>query len=95
MVFFDQETMVTDAIALIRESFRYDPTYLDFAAESHLTLGTLFAAAGWFRLTDWVLDVAPKVVEDQNIGDLAFHQTAISVIICFQENGLKCRNTTN
>ncbi len=38
MLFFDQEKMATDAIALIRESFRYDPTSLDFAAESHITL---------------------------------------------------------
>jgi tetratricopeptide (TPR) repeat protein len=78
MLFFDHETMFTDAIALIRESSRYDPASLDFAAESDLTQSTVFAAAGWFRLMDRVLDVAPKVVKDQNIGDLAFHQTAIS-----------------
>jgi len=83
MLFFDQETMVTDIIVLIRESFRYDPAYLDFAAQSHLSLGMIFAGAGWFRLMDRVLDVAPQVVKETNIGDLPFNQTAISTINCF------------
>ncbi|OQW99536.1 MAG: hypothetical protein BWK74_01950, partial [Desulfobacteraceae bacterium A6] len=79
MLFFNQETLVTASIGLIRESFQYHPAYLDFAAESHLTLGTVFAAAGWLMLTDRVLDVAPKVVEDPDIGDIT-HQMGISVI---------------
>jgi len=83
MLFFDQETMGTVSIGLIRESFQYYPAYLDFAAESHLSLCVMFAGAGWFGLMDRVLEIAPKAVKDQNICDLAFQQTAITVINFF------------
>jgi class 3 adenylate cyclase len=83
LVLLDQTTMSTFAISMIRESFRFNPLYLDFAAEAHLTLCLFFAAAGWFRLLDWTLDGAPKVADKQNIRDLAFHQMAISAINFF------------
>jgi class 3 adenylate cyclase/tetratricopeptide (TPR) repeat protein len=80
MLFFDQEKLATDTIALIRESFRYDPAYLDFAAESHLSLCAIFAGAGWFGLMDRALETAPKAVKDQSIFDIVFQQLAISTI---------------
>ncbi len=82
MLFFDQGKMVTGGISLISESFRYNPTSLDIAAESHISLGTMFATAGWFRLTDRVLDVASKVVEEQIICDLT-HQMLITAIYLY------------
>ncbi len=85
MSFFDHETMVVEAIAVMRESFRYDPAYLDIAAESNLSLCILFAYAGWFRLLDRVLCVSLPLVDEHSISDLTFHQFAISV--CFLYSG--------